>query len=337
VRWGLSPDADLVYRALVTIGPGTGRWLAKDLGMSARRVETAVDELVAVSAVRDDGSESRRGRPVSAVRWSAVSPMEAVATLRRRNKRVVNLAHRTGFHRALLNNAGMAHQPTWPARVLVDRKETRPRIAELVAAERYEHLALNPERSFSADATSTALPLDRQLLARGVRLRTCGVPPEDGDASCGAAEQLMAMGAEYREVAQVPVKLMVFDRRVALLPVDPLDLSAGALEIDQPAIVAALVVLFKQLWSTARDPRKGGVLPIVLTPRERSIVGLLAEGHTDVVVAQRLGLSLRTIAYTLRGLMERLGVENRFQLGLALGAIGAAVPPEQPSDAGEGT
>jgi DNA-binding CsgD family transcriptional regulator len=244
----------------------------------------------------------------------------------------VNLAHRAGFHRALLNGAGMSYHPGLEARLLVDRAETRPRIAQLVAAERHEHLSLNPERSFPADATAAALPLDRQLLARGVRLRACGVPPDDGDTGCGAAHQLMTLGAEYREMTQVPVKLMVFDRRVALLPVDPFDLTAGALEIDQPAVVAALVVLFEKLWSAARDPRRGGVLPIVLTSRERAIVALLAEGHTDAVVAQRLGISQRTIAYTLRGLMERLGVENRFQLGLALGAMRVAAPPQQQSE-----
>jgi hypothetical protein len=31
---------------------------------------------------------------------------------------------------------------------------------------------------------------------------------------------------------------------------------------------------------------------------------------------------MRTIAYTMRGLMDRHGVANRFQLGLVLGAAG---------------
>ena len=60
--------------------------------------------------------------------------------------------------------------------------------------------------------------------------------------------------------------------------------------------------------------------PVELTDRERAIVRLLVEGHTDGVVAERLGISPRTIAYTMRALMDRLGVENRFQLGLILGA-----------------
>jgi DNA-binding NarL/FixJ family response regulator len=57
---------------------------------------------------------------------------------------------------------------------------------------------------------------------------------------------------------------------------------------------------------------------MALTPRERDIIELLAAGHTDASVPERLGLSTRTIAYTLRGLMDRLEVQSRFQLGLAL-------------------
>lgn len=64
-----------------------------------------------------------------------------------------------------------------------------------------------------------------------------------------------------------------------------------------------------------------------LTPRDRAIVEALAEGLTDAEVAERLGLSVRTIAYALRSLMERSGVESRFQLGLVLGAAADAPFP----------
>ncbi len=66
-----------------------------------------------------------------------------------------------------------------------------------------------------------------------------------------------------------------------------------------------------------------------MTPREEAIVALLAQGHTDNVVAERLGLGQRTITYSLRALMDRLGVDNRFQLGLVLGAANAAAPPQR--------
>jgi DNA-binding NarL/FixJ family response regulator len=75
---------------------------------------------------------------------------------------------------------------------------------------------------------------------------------------------------------------------------------------------------------------------VVFNAREKALVELLAAGHTDASAARRLGVSPRTVSYTLQSLMDRLEVENRFQLGLALGTLGArdrteARPP--PADA----
>ena len=60
---------------------------------------------------------------------------------------------------------------------------------------------------------------------------------------------------------------------------------------------------------------------ITLSERERELISLLARGHTDVSAAGHLGISARSVTNILRRLMDRLGVENRFQLGLALGNL----------------
>ena len=66
---------------------------------------------------------------------------------------------------------------------------------------------------------------------------------------------------------------------------------------------------------------------ITLTPRERELIALLAEGHTDLTAAEHLAISPRSVTNILRSLMDRLGVENRFQLGLALGFLRKASVP----------
>jgi LuxR family transcriptional regulator of spore coat protein len=75
-----------------------------------------------------------------------------------------------------------------------------------------------------------------------------------------------------------------------------------------------------------------GLRKITLSDRERELIALLAQGHTDNSAAEHLGISARSVTNILRSLMDRLGVENRFQLGLALGFLRKAnVQPPPPA------
>ena len=58
--------------------------------------------------------------------------------------------------------------------------------------------------------------------------------------------------------------------------------------------------------------RTGGIAdPLAsLTPRQREILQLVAEGHTSKDIAQRLGVSYRTIETHRNQLMKRLGVAD---------------------------
>lgn len=77
---------------------------------------------------------------------------------------------------------------------------------------------------------------------------------------------------------------------------------------------------------------------ISLTKRERDLLRLLALGNTDATAARAMHLSQRTVSNTLRHLMDQLGVDNRFQLGLAIGAQQLIEPAGVlPSAAGEET
>ncbi|GAA3730208.1 LuxR C-terminal-related transcriptional regulator [Plantactinospora mayteni] len=320
VRWGVSADADLVYRCLVTFGARSAGGIAASLGLAVRRVRAALDELEDAGVVEPTAAPSGFG--VDAATWQAAEVDVAVTTLQRRAlRRPAPVTEAT----AGLLRPGMVRP--FPARRLPDREATRRRIAELVALERVEHLAMNPEAVFSTDALAIAAPMDIALLRRRIRLRSLGRAPADGDRSSRHATEFARLGGEYREAPRLPHKLMIFDRRVALVAVDPHGLHHGTWEVVEPGAVESFVSLFVRHWTDATDPRRNGVPEVVLTPREKALVGLLAEGHTDTSAAKELGISTRSVTYALRSLMDRLGVENRFQLGLALGAMQAASPP----------
>jgi DNA-binding CsgD family transcriptional regulator len=331
-RWGMTPDADLGYRALSMMGPHTVARLARELGMSQRRVSRALDELAAVEAVRPVRTAANAGYcSKDGLVWEAVALDRVLHTLRQR-RTPDSALERWRRHITTVSGVGLMALEDASVRRWPTRATARQRASTLIAAERHEHLAINTEEVFDAESTAAALPLDNSMLARGIRLRVLGRPPSDGDRSSAYATALGRSGGMYRELQTLPLKLMIFDRRVAFLPSDPLDLEKGYVEVADAEVVRALAGMFDRLWADGRDPREQGVPPIDLSNREQSLVHLLAMGYTDQSAAQELRLSVRTVAYTMRSLMDRLGVENRFQLALLLGAAGAAPQPPRYGD-----
>jgi DNA-binding CsgD family transcriptional regulator len=339
-RWGLTSDADLVFRTIATFGARSARMLGKELGLPRNRVDNALAELyecgatTAVTVGRDEST------------WSPRPVAEVVDHLRTRRLRRPDPAASARRHRAtlqLLNSrlagAGLPQQPVLAGvagdgvRYLPSRPLTRQRLAAAMAQERHDHLVINNEEEVNADITR-ATPAHASGNP-GVTYRVLGRPPADGDAiDPDPAEQRLGSAFRYRETLDTPLKLFICDRRVAFMLADPANVDRGYLEITQPEMIRTLVTLFESRWESAVDPRDEGVPAIVLSGRERDLVELLAVGHTDVTAALALRISARSVTNTLRALMDRLGVDNRFQLGLALGALRVTVPPALAGEAG---
>ena len=77
------------------------------------------------------------------------------------------------------------------------------------------------------------------------------------------------------------------------------------------------------------------VAPIAtLSAREREVLVLLAQGHTNRAIAERLGLSVKTVESYRARLMQKLGLDSRAELtrlAIDLGLVGSASspPPEE--------
>jgi DNA-binding CsgD family transcriptional regulator/sugar-specific transcriptional regulator TrmB len=323
VRLGATPDADLVYRTLASFGDRTAGGLARDLGIASRRVNDALEALASVGAA----VEHPRGRGVSPV-WRAADPQRVIGALAAARRRAARHARDgSGASQRLVDGAATALGSG--VRHLHTREATRQRLAELVAAARHSHLTMNPETRFDAAATTAAAPMDRSLADRGLKVRILGVQPIDLAAGTPAAERNDSFA--YREAARVPMKLIVVDRAVALFPVDPHDYDRGYLEICQSPVVESLAATFEQHWTTAWDS-PGCLMPMIsVSDREQALIDLLSAGHTDASAARELRISERSVTTMVRSLMDRLAVDNRFQLGVALGTLRVAVVPASAS------
>jgi DNA-binding CsgD family transcriptional regulator len=336
---GASPVADLVFRTLNEYGPQSESDLRLALGLPAERIRRALDEL-AGSGAADPVSAAGRAHQR---RWRNHPPDVAVRRLRQRQRDAVRAGQTVRRWFATLpgldRDCHVDARQALTARPLHGAAQVRARLTELVDAVRHEHLSMHPEHAFSRTAVRAAAPLGQRLATRGVAVLTLGVPSGVDDCSRAHTEELTRRGMRYRELPSVPTKLMIFDRRVAVLPLDPLDIAKGALELEIPDAVRSVATWFLCQWDTARPPREGLATTVEFSPREQSIVALLAAGHTDASAAAQLGVSIRTVAYAVRGLMDRYNVQNRFQLGLVLGAAstGQEIPPADPPEAEEAT
>ncbi|MEV6763989.1 helix-turn-helix transcriptional regulator [Streptomyces sp. NPDC051105] len=172
-------------------------------------------------------------------------------------------------------------------------------------------------------AAETALDRDQAILDRGARIRALyqhtlrHVP-----AVFGGFERLRG-DLEVRGLDELPDRLFVIDRTVAFLPAA--DDGSLALEVRHPALITYFVTAFDRLWRLATPlypdlqhrPTVNGV-----TPRQGAIAALLVEGHTDAVIAERLGMNVRTARDHIAKLAATLGSESRAQLGYLIGRSG---------------
>jgi DNA-binding NarL/FixJ family response regulator len=98
---------------------------------------------------------------------------------------------------------------------------------------------------------------------------------------------------------------MVVGMEGYLLKSEGLEAIAAAVQ----SVARGLTAFSPEILARARGlPERGGE---GLTEREREILELVAEGLTNRAIAQRLGLSPRTVEYHLGQIFQRLGVSSR--------------------------
>ena len=203
--------------------------------------------------------------------------------------------------------------------VLKGRANASRRIEELALKAKETFWGLVPAHFDDTVPKSERSP-DFEHLGRGLKMRT--VYLQSMTASKQAVEYAAMMhklGGEVRMTPTLPMRLLIFDQEIAIMPMDPENPTAGAVIHRTPAVVSVALALFDAYWSRATDmfdaDDRDDETP--LTPHESEVLRLLAGGAKDEQVARLLGISLRTARRITANLSERLDAASRFELGVA--------------------
>lgn len=313
---GLNTTAEAVYRAMLGNPPWGVTELSAQLRVDAAQVRLALDELFDLSLLR--ASMERDGE------LRAVSPQVGLQVLLARQQADLD-------RRKQQISEGQSAMAAMVAEFADRRPEARTddvervvgmdavlgRLEDLASTVRVEALSITPGVQ-STHTITAGLRNNADLLARNVTIRAAMQESARNDKATSAyAKSLTDAGGEVRTAPVLPPRMLIADRSVAVVPIDPVDTKAGVLVLTGLGVVASLLTLFEQVWATAvplgaaqsRD-REG------VTPLERELLNLLGQGHTDDSAAKRLGISERTCRRMMADLMERLGARSRFEAGL---------------------
>jgi DNA-binding CsgD family transcriptional regulator/sugar-specific transcriptional regulator TrmB len=315
---GLGEASAVIYRAMLA-EPALGvAGLGERLSLPESVIREALDELVRFTLLQES-----RDAPGG---LRAVQPELALeALLRRQEEELARRQQELASSRARVAETVAEFSVLRPGAAateslrLVSLDAIQAQLEILTRGTRSECLSVMPGGAQSRQSLDASRELDREAVARGVRLLTLYQDSARNDpATYAYACWLTGLDGEVRTAPVLPVRMLIFDRATAVIPIDPANTKLGALCTREPAVVASFAAVFELAWSTAVPL---GVDSAVVsgervTAVERELLRLLACGLTDEAAGRKLGTSARTVRRQVAALMERLGAGSRFEAGI---------------------
>jgi DNA-binding CsgD family transcriptional regulator len=317
---GFTDLQERIYRRLLAGSYPDLDLLAERLTTPPDEVRAALAELVELGVLQRDVAEPlgvRVPRPAVAV-GQLIERLEDDLMRRYRrisDKRAVLAELESGYvHGAERDDAGG-----------IERVESLPaireRLEELSFFTRSSVYAVQPGGPQSKASLDASRPLDQRGLRRGIDMRVIhDVAVLDDEINRTYLRELVSGGAQIRVTRDPLSRMVIMDREVAVVPLDPGDSRRGALIVRQPGLIAGFLDLFERLWSSAQELTGPDAIaePVraAVTEPDRRVLQLLASGATDETSARELGVSVRHLRRTIARLMEELGASSRFEAGV---------------------
>ncbi|MFE5792283.1 LuxR C-terminal-related transcriptional regulator [Streptomyces sp. NPDC056503] len=280
---------------------------------SPEEAEEALDSLLRLDLLRRVGAELVTAVPPSESSIERIDVHEARLLEERRRLSLLRdqIMSLTAIHARA--DDGQAPPLEWITSIAAIREL----LTHLAVTCKEEVLAAQPGGPRPESELAEASERDLDLLKRGIALRTLYQYSARFDPSTSQhAALLSSHGAQIRTITGGLMRLLVFDRETAVIPLG--DASGGAVVIRDAAICKFMVQIFQLLWVRGEPIDQGHDRPFVqdLTDQtKQAIMSLLIEGADDRAAARALGISVRTCQRHVSDIMARVGAGSRLQLG----------------------
>jgi DNA-binding CsgD family transcriptional regulator len=315
-RFGVSAEAESVWRVLMATPDASLDAIARSTGLLVERVSTAIDELLEARLVRCGAAPAG---------VQTIDPTLSIEThIVRAERQMAEEAEEFAVLRAQLPQLADEYAQRRVAagavpgfELLVGLEDIRREIS--LAADRVRlDLRSLEHRPFAKGFDEESERLQTSVLDRGVRDRLV-IPTEQllDPTIFSYFEAMEARGHRTRTLPEVTTRLMVYDRDLAVLPVDPSNMSLGAIFIRVRSVIDVLILMYDRMWSVATPVFSTGFETEAPTGRSARILELLSLGTKDERIARTLGVGVRTIRREVAQLKELLGVTSRPEIAAA--------------------
>jgi sugar-specific transcriptional regulator TrmB/DNA-binding CsgD family transcriptional regulator len=322
---GIGAAEESAYVALLDHPEATLAELASVLAWPARKVQRLVDALQGMGLVTVAAGEPRRFVPASPDIAIEAILSRRESELRRARAEIQRLQQRaTEGAGKRLQMIELITTPEAERHVFEQIQHTARH--ELIFLARPPILIAGPEQ-----------PSETQVdaIARGVRYRS--IADQAFLAIPGVVGRIradMKVGEEVRVVSALPLKMVMADRNVALMPLNLESPNSPSLLVRSSALLDALYSMFELLWERAApiavtpEGVETGEAGTRLSPEADELIPLLAAGLNDKAIAYELGISASTLTRRITDIMHRLDAQTRFQLGWMAARHGSAAEKE---------
>jgi len=315
---GIGEQEECMYRWLLAHPRSTMREAAHALSLSARKTQRLLD------AIEAKGLTTHT--PERPCRYLPAAPDMALEALILHRQNALQSARAAALE-LKESAAAQRHGEQEQLVELITNREAEVQVFEHMhrsAQEEVITLIRPPGRVSRLDVPSDEDGRSqREARARGVRFRS--IVDAEFLALPGAVERIradMRTGEDVRIFPSLPFKLLVADRRIAIIPLNLHQPGSPVLLVRSSSLLDALCVLFDTLWDRAApiafdragsfvagDPASNWIKDV------DDLVPLLAAGMNDKAIAHQLGLSLRTLNRRIGDLSRSLDARSRFQAG----------------------